>query len=96
MRKIITTLFVTAALCTPSVALAGHGYDTDLDPEVMDMTFDSEEECEEELAQQRRALRAEYGYQGRDRGQSNKAFNQRYSCEYDEEEDAFVIEDSQA
>ena len=95
MRK-ITALFVSVALCTPAAVLA-QDYNTDLlDSELFATEFTSEEECEDALAQARRDLRAENEYIGRDRGQSNKAFNQRYECVDEEDDGTYVIVDEEA
>ena len=94
MRK-ITALFVSAALCTPAAVLA-QDYNTDLlDAELLTTEFTSQDECEDALAQARRDLRAENEYVGRDRGQSNKAFNQRYECVDGESDGTYVIVDEE-
>ena len=95
MKKIITAMFVSAALCAPSVATA-QDYNTDLDLDLLMTEFETEEECEEALAEARREQRATFEYEGRDRGQANKAFNARYQCVEDDDEDGFVIEDDDA
>jgi hypothetical protein len=93
MRK-LTALFVSAALCTPGIAVA-QDYDTDLlDTTLLTTQFDSLESCEDALAQARRDLRAENDYSGRDRGQSNKAFNLRYQCSDDDGDGTFTITDA--
>jgi hypothetical protein len=95
MRK-LTAVCVGLALSTPSVGLA-QDYDTDLlDTALLTAEFDTLDDCEDALAQSRRDLRAENDYVGRDRGQSNKAFNQRYQCEEDDETGLFVIVDADA
>lgn len=92
MRKVITALVASAALCVPSVALAGH---LAIDPLLLAEEFESQEDCEEALAEARRDGRAAQNYEpGRDRGQFNKAFNARYDCEYDDESDSFMIVDT--
>jgi hypothetical protein len=60
--------------------------------------FDSEEDCEEARAEERR--RQSMDLRGRERGQFNKAFNQRFQCEQTEggmttttRDDEFMIED---
>jgi hypothetical protein len=93
MRK-LTAIGIGLALCTPSVGLA-QDFNTDLlDTALLTAEFDTLEDCEDALAQARRDLRAENDYVGRDRGQSNKAFNQRYQCEEDDESGLFVIVDA--
>jgi hypothetical protein len=95
MRNKIVVALASAALCFPSLALANTM------PQGGSFTeeeFDSEEECEEARAEERREQSE--GLRGRERGQFNKAFNQRFQCEQTEGEDTsgtnddeFMIED---
>jgi len=92
MKK-LAAMIVGVALCTPTVGVAQQ-YNTDIsDATVITTEYDSLEACEAALAQARRDLRDQYQYTGRDRGQSNKAFNQRYQCSYDDEADAYIVSD---
>ena len=94
MRKVLTSLIVTAALCAPGPALANH---TAIDPMLMDMMFETQEDCEDALAMERQSNRADQNYApGRERGQYNKAFNARYDCEYDDQSDTYMIVDNNA
>lgn len=86
MKKIMTALIASAALCLPSVASADPFDDSVFDDDLMtiamtisgdDESFDTEEECEERLAEIRRASDPD---PGRERGQFNKAFNQMFDC----------------
>jgi hypothetical protein len=85
MKRALTSLIAVAALTLPGAALADH---TDWQ---YDMTYEyeTEEDCEEALAEQRRMMTM--GVRGRERGQFNKDFNQRYQCE--ESENGYMIED---
>jgi hypothetical protein len=97
MKKIITTAIVSATLCFPSVALA---QTMPQDGSFTSEDFDSMEDCEEARAEERRDQSMDL--RGRERGQFNKAFNQRFQCDQTEGEststtrdDEFMIEDSE-
>lgn len=93
MKRFMTALVASAALCIPSVAVAGH---LAIDPLLLEQTFETEEDCEEALAQARRDGRAAQDYEpGKERGQFNKDFNQRYDCE-EQEDGMFMIVDTSA
>jgi hypothetical protein len=97
MKKIITTAIISATLCFPSVAVAqtmpeGGSFTED--------QFRSMEACEEARAEERRDQSMDL--RGRERGQFNKAFNQRFQCEQtaggstsSTTDDRFMIEDSE-
>jgi hypothetical protein len=85
MKRALSAMIAGTALMLPAVALAGHtdwNYDENYE-------YWSMEECEEAIAEQRRAMT--YGVRGKERGQFNKAFNQRYQCE--ESENGYMIKD---
>jgi hypothetical protein len=92
MRKIIIAAFATAALCTSVQAPAAH---LGIDPALLDMMFETQEDCDEALAMERQMNRAEQDYApGRERGQFNKDFNARYDCEYDEMSMSYMVVDN--
>lgn len=77
MKKLVASILVSAALCVPTAALANH---TNIPSELYDAEYDTMEDCEDALAQFRNMERKSGEYEGRDRGQYNKAFNARYEC----------------
>ena len=90
MRKSVTAAIASAMLCVPTVSLANTM------PQSGQFTmeeFESEEECEEARAEERR--RQSEGLRGRDRGMFNKAFNQRFQCEQTEGENTSRTSDDE-
>ena len=92
MKKFATSMFVAAALCMPSAALADHALS---DPTLLGETVESEDACEDALAEDRNMQRMSGEYEGRERGDFNKRFNARYDCE-ETRNGKFMIEDNEA
>lgn len=88
MAKVITWIFVGAALISPSTAVANH-YSVPAD--ILMAEYDSEDDCEDALAQVRNMERKSGRYEGRERGNYNKEFNARYECIVTDE-GAYMIE----
>jgi hypothetical protein len=87
MKRALISLAAGFALMLPGAAIASHtdwNYNSDYEYETM-------EDCEEALAEQRRMMTM--GVRGRDRGQFNKDFNQRYQCEESEYGMGYMIKD---
>ena len=88
MRKTLISLVASAALCAPSAAMADH---FNIPSDVMMAEYDSEEDCEDALAQVRNMERKSGEYRGRERGRYNKDFNARYQCT-ETEDGTYMIE----
>ena len=92
--RIVTAMIMSAALCASSGSFA-QTYNTNLlDQTLLTQHFSSLDACEDALAHARRAIAEQNHYTGRDLGQSNRAFNQRYHCVHHEH--AFTIVDRHA
>ena len=77
MKKLFTSTVLSAALCIPAAAMADH---TNIPQELYAAEYESMEDCEDALAHVRNMERKSGEYEGRERGQYNKAFNTRYEC----------------
>jgi hypothetical protein len=90
MRKFVTSVLVSAALCVPTAAMADH---TNIPADLYMEEYETMEDCEDALAQVRNMERKSGEYEGRERGQYNKAFNARYECE-ETDWGTYMIEDA--
>jgi hypothetical protein len=87
MKRPLISLAAGLALMLPGAALASHtdwNYNSDYEYETM-------EDCEAALAEQRRMMTMDV--RGRERGQFNKDFNQRYQCEESDDGMGYMIMD---
>jgi hypothetical protein len=78
MRKGITVALASAALCIPSIGFANH---SNGGTSWMDETFETEEMCEDAIADERKRQAEAMNLKGRDKGQFNKRFNAQFDCE---------------
>jgi GTPase involved in cell partitioning and DNA repair len=94
MKRVMTSMIVGAAMMMPSVALSAPSGTMDYDVMVDGPmgTFETEEECEEFLADQRNMMSMEMNLRGREKGQFNRQFNRENQCE-EMEDGGFDFED---